>query len=122
MDQRQIVRMIAVGRVALGVFALAMPRVTSSLMFGARVSRGPLTMATRMLGARDLVLGLGTLRALDRDADPATWAKASAGADAGDAIAALLVLRAIPTSRALPTVAVAGAAAALNAHAAPRLA
>ena len=84
--------------------------LTASLLFGSRAPRGTLTMATRMLGARDLVLGLGTLRALDRDADAATWAKASAGADAGDAVAAFLVLGAIPTSRALPTAAVAAGA------------
>ena len=121
MDQRQIVRLIAAGRVALGVLALLAPRTTTSLMFGARSPRGALTMATRMLGARDLALGLGTLRALDQDADPASWAAASAAADAVDAVAAVSVLRAIPRSRALPTVAAAGAAAVLGARAATRL-
>jgi peptide-methionine (R)-S-oxide reductase len=121
MDQRQIVRMIAVGRVALGAFALVAPRLTSSLMFGHRTSRGPVTMATRMLGARDLALGLGMLRALDRDADPASWSAASAVADAGDTVACVLVLGAIPTSRAVPTIAASAGAAVLGARAASHL-
>jgi hypothetical protein len=121
MDQRQIVRMIAVGRVVIGVLALAAPRRIDSSLFGVR-SSGALTMATRMLGARDLVLGLGTLRALDQDVDPATWAKAGAAADGADAVAAVLALGRVPASRALPTTIVAAASAALSARASTRLA
>jgi hypothetical protein len=121
MDQRQIVRMIAVGRVALGAIALLAPRATASLLLGHRASRGAVAMTTRMLGARDLALGLGTLRALDRDSDPAAWTNASALADAGDAVASVLVLGAVPTTRAVPTIAVSAGAAVLGARAASRL-
>ena len=121
MDQRQIVRLIAVGRVALGVTALVAPRRLGALAFGAPRAAGALVMATRMLGARDLVLGLGALRALDQDIDAPTWARAGAAADAADAAAALLSLGRIPARHAVPTVAVAAGSAIASFRAAPRL-
>jgi hypothetical protein len=121
MDQRQVVRMIAAGRVVLGVVATTAPRRTAALAFGAERSRGALTMATRMLGARDLVLGLGTLRALDRNADPAGWATAGAVADAIDAVAALSVIRTVPASKVAASFLAAAAAAILGTRAAPHL-
>jgi hypothetical protein len=122
MDQRQIVRMIAAGRVALGVKALVAPRGLAALAFGGGPHSGAMVMAVRMLGARDLVLGLGTLRALDRDEDPATWAKASAAADAVDAVAATLAPRAIGLPRTAFTLAAAGISAAAGTRASTRLA
>jgi hypothetical protein len=43
-----------------------------------------------MLGWRDLALGLGTVIALDKGAPVRGWLEASAFADAGDCISALL--------------------------------
>jgi hypothetical protein len=100
-DQRQVVRMLAVARVAIGVAATAMPGVTGSLLFGPKANSPALRLVTRSFGARDVVIGLGTLRALDQDVDAAGWARASAASDAADAVAALIAARAVPTARAL---------------------
>jgi hypothetical protein len=110
MDQRQVVRLLAVARVAVGAIAFAAPRRAGSIVFGGRSRDGAMAVVVRTFAARDLILGLGTLRALDRDVDPVTWAKASAAADAADAVAALLGLGSLPTPRAL-----AGATSALTA-------
>jgi hypothetical protein len=122
MDQRQIVRMIAAARVAVGIMGLVAPRRAGALVFGPRGRDGAVAVMVRVFAGRDLVLGLGTLRALDRDADPAGWAKAAAAADALDATAAVLGLRAIPPARALLGATSAATVAALGARASTRLA
>lgn len=48
---------------------------------------------TRMVGAREIALGVGTLTDLRRGSDPAPWLVAQALADGGDALALLAALR-----------------------------
>ena len=114
--------MLAVTRVAVGAIALVAPRRAGSLVFGPRGHDGATAVVVRTFAARDLVLGLGTLRALDRDIDPATWAKASAAADAADAVSTLLGIRSLPPLRALAGALSAATAATTGLRAASRLA
>src|SRR5689334_23171925 len=100
-DQRQVVRVLAVARVGIGVAATVLPGTVGSLLFGPKADSGALRLVTRAFGARDVVLGLGTLRALDQDIDAAGWARASAASDAADAVAALIAARSVPAARAL---------------------
>jgi hypothetical protein len=120
-DQRQIVRMLAVGRVAVGVAALVAPRRSAAAVFGPSASTRAVAVVMRSFAARDLVLGLGTLRALDQDRDPKSWVQASAAADAVDAFAALTGVRSFSTARTLAGAASATAAALLGVRAADRL-
>jgi len=121
MDQRHVVRLLAVARVAIGVVALTAPRRAGALVLGARGRDRGVALLVRAFGVRDLVLGLGTLQALERDADPATWAKLSAACDAADAAATLLAAPALPATRVVLGAGSAVTAASLGARASTRL-
>jgi len=65
----------------------------------------------RMLGGRDIVLGLGVVIALDRGAPVRGWLEAGAVADTVDLAASVLARDDMPRSAYLNTVALAGGAA-----------
>ena len=84
-------------------------------------SNGATRLFLRMVGARDLGLGLGLLLALDRDAPSRGWLEASAVVDGIDAAACLLA-RHNPRSSVLPaTVGLAATGALLSAWLARQL-
>jgi hypothetical protein len=85
--------LVAAGRVALGVTALAWPSVPARPWVGASAGDLAARVFGRALGARDLALGLGALTALQGPgADPgqaAAWVAAGALSDALDVAASL---------------------------------
>jgi hypothetical protein len=84
---------VAVGRVALGVTALAWPSVPARPWVGAAADDVAAQVFGRALGARDLALGLGALAALQGPAAEAgsarAWVAAGALSDALDVVASL---------------------------------
>ena len=83
-----LVRGIALARIAIGVVATAAPRAGARFQFGAATPAQAVTL--RMLGARDLGLGIGALLAARHgSAGLRGWAEAGALADAVDALAFL---------------------------------
>jgi hypothetical protein len=110
MGPKDIAVAIARGRIALGAAALAAPALAARVMFGRRSGRGTPAFA-RMLGGRDMVLGLGVVIALDRGAPVRGWVEACALADSVDLLACLLARDEIPESTLVPMAAVAGATA-----------
>jgi hypothetical protein len=79
-------RGIALGRVALGVVATLAPAAAARFQFGS--ARPALTIAVRMLGARDLALGVGVLLAARHGSTQLRgWVEAGALADGVDAAA-----------------------------------
>jgi len=84
---------VAVGRVALGLTALAWPAVPARPWVGAASDDLAAEVFGRALGGRDLALGLGALAALLRpDAGPGSasaWVAAGALSDALDVAASL---------------------------------
>lgn len=87
-DPVAVARGIAQGRLAIGVSMLLAPRgLTRRVLRGADASPDALT-AWRMVGAREVALGLGCVLAA-RHASPALrgWVEAGALADAGDVYA-----------------------------------
>ena len=104
---------VAAGRVAIGLTALAWPSVPSRPWVGAASDDLAAQVFGRALGARDVALGLGALTALRRaQAEPGSagaWVAAGAMSDALDVVASLSSWRRLPrTGRWL----VAGSAAA----------
>lgn len=99
MDDRELARFYAGGRVALGLLALLMPgRLVVALVGGER-DRKAKTLG-RMLGARDAVIGAGTLVALQEEKVPLRpWMTYGAVADGIDAVAILLAYRSLPKWR-----------------------
>jgi hypothetical protein len=74
-------------RVAAGVAVFVRPEALPRALGVDRGSARRATFITRMFGAREIGLGLGTLYALNRGKDVAPWILAQAVGDAGDAIA-----------------------------------
>ena len=90
MDDATLAMSLARCRVAIGLAALACPRLATRVMSGGRERHGIAPLFARMLGARDLALGLGTVIALDHGAPVRGWLEGSALSDAVDCIACLL--------------------------------
>jgi hypothetical protein len=81
------------GRIAIGVVSLLAPGLVGHAMAGPAAAIGTTRLFARMVGARDLGLGLGVLLALDRGAPVRGWLEASAVVDGIDAGACLLARR-----------------------------
>ena len=82
---------VAVGRVALGVTALAWPSVPARPWVGAAADDVAAQVFGRALGARDLALGLGALAALQGPGagSARAWVAAGALSDALDVVASV---------------------------------
>ena len=93
MEARDLALGLAGGRIAIGVASLLAPGLVGRAMMGAKGDSGGMRLLLRVVGARDLALGIGALVALDRDAPVRGWLRASAVVDALDAAGILLVRR-----------------------------
>jgi len=90
MEERDLAVALARGRIAFGVVSLLAPGLLARAMTGADESEGGTRLFVRMIGARDLGVGLGLQVALDRDAPTRGWLEASAVIDGIDAGASVL--------------------------------
>jgi hypothetical protein len=90
MQGRDLAVGLARGRIAIGVMSLLAPEFVGRTMTGPGGSTGGMRLFARMVGARDLGLGLGVLVALERGAPVRGWLEASAVVDGLDAAACLL--------------------------------
>jgi len=103
---------LGAGRVAVGATALAAPGRMARAWAGLDPARTPTArMVATSLGIRDLVLGIGLLRALRRDQDAREWLCYGAAADAVDAAGVLRNLGNLPPAGKLALPLAAGAAA-----------
>jgi hypothetical protein len=98
MEGRDLAVGLAGGRVAIGVVSLVAPGFVGRTMTGRAESEGGTRLFARMVGARDLGLGLGLLIALNRGAPVRGWLEASAVVDGIDATACLFARDHIRTS------------------------
>lgn len=89
MDDATLAMSIARCRIAFGAAAVVSPRLATRVMSGRDVPDGIGPLFARMLGARDLALGLGTVIALDRGAPVRGWVEGSALSDAVDFLACI---------------------------------
>src|SRR4051812_43480267 len=111
MDHYQLVRAIAVGRVAVGASLIALPGFARRQWIGDAAADRRTKVMIRAFGVRDLALGAGTLQAIDRGQPARPWVMMSAVSDAVDLAATALALRSLGARRALPVMVVAAAAA-----------
>jgi hypothetical protein len=93
MEERDLTVTLARGRIAFGVVSILAPALLARTMTGAGGSEGGASLFLRMVGARDLGLGLGLQLAVDREAPTRGWLEASAVVDGVDAAAILLARR-----------------------------
>lgn len=90
MEDTTLAMSLARCRIAIGLAAVVTPGVAARVMGGRRRSQGIAPLFARMLGARDVALGLGTVIALDRGKPVRGWLEGSALADAVDCVACVL--------------------------------
>ena len=90
MEGRDLAVGLAGGRIAIGLVSLLAPEFVGRTMTGRDGSEGGTRLFARMVGARELGLGLGLLVALDRGAPVRGWLEASAVVDGNDAAACLI--------------------------------
>ena len=122
MAPRDLARVMAAGRIAVGAGLLVAPRLTLGMWLGrSSAADGAIAPVGRALGAREVLLGAMALHALDRPQVAARWLRMLAACDAVDLAATLTAGRALPApGRALVTV-LAGAGAAGQVWAAGQL-
>jgi hypothetical protein len=121
MERTDLALSLARGRIAIGVVSLLAPELVGRTITGRDGSLGRTRLFVRMVGARDLGLGLGLLVALDRSAPVRGWLEASAVVDGLDAAACLLARHHIRASVFPGAVGLAAGGALLRAWLAPQL-
>jgi hypothetical protein len=90
MEARDLAVGLAGGRIAIGVVSLLAPGRVGRAMMGPDADSNGTRLVLRLVGARDLALGIGVLAALDRDVAVQGWLRASAVVDGLDAGGSLL--------------------------------
>ena len=86
MDHRTNVLGLARGRIVMGLAMLFLPGVMLRLIFGRHASTATGRALARMFGAREFVLGVGTVTSVKERTQDAEWVGASAVADAVDGL------------------------------------
>ncbi len=89
MDDAKLALLLARARIGIGLSAVATPGLCARVLSG-RPTTGIEPLLARMLGARDVTLGLGTVIALDRGAPVRGWLEGSAVSDVADCVSCLL--------------------------------
>lgn len=112
MEPERIAALSALGRIAIGATALAVPGLVGRLWLGAGGSSPEAKLLMRALGARDLALGVGLRAALKRGAPVRGWLEGGAVADAVDCGATLAARGSIPPVSRLVVAGIAGSAVA----------
>ena len=115
---------LALNRIAFGLSFMLAPRWAGRIWIGRRAAKRPQTqLFGRALGARDLALGLGALRALQHNDDAAarTWMAGHTIADGTDVAATLAARRSLPAPAAAFALAVAVGSTAIGAWSARSL-
>ncbi len=112
MDHRQNLRLIAAGRIAIGIAMLLTPRRTAGGWLGDGTMSGRVSLLARAFGAREVAIGAGTLRALSSGEPARPWVIAGIVSDGLDAVASLAAAPQIGFGRALVNGAVASSATA----------
>lgn len=90
MEDATLAMSLARCRIAIGVGAVVTPSLAARVIGGRRRSEGIAPLFARMLGGRDVALGLGTVIALDRGKPVRGWLEGSALADTVDCVACVL--------------------------------
>ena len=90
MDDAKLAMTVARCRIAIGAAAVLAPGLAARVMGDRRGSERIAPLFARMLGARDIALGLGTVIALDRGKPVRGWLEGSALADVADCVSCFL--------------------------------
>jgi hypothetical protein len=98
MDPRQAATQLCYARIAFGLGLMLAPRQMAKGWSGGDAVRSGGRVLAVALGARDLALGLGTLRELKRGGAAQDWLLAGALADGADLVGSLALRRSLPVT------------------------
>ena len=108
MDARSLARLQAVARAALGAGLVVAPGRLGGAWVGAPADKREGQAPVVGLGARDVAIGLGALRALGRGRGARPWVLAGMLGDAADLVATVRARDALPPLAAPAVAAMAG--------------
>jgi hypothetical protein len=86
---RDVLKQLAIARMAVGVAALAAPKTVGRAWIGAEGASPAVAMVTRAFAVRDFALGLGAYLATQKDAPVRGWIEAGLLSDAVDVVSTL---------------------------------
>lgn len=89
MEERDLARLLAWGRIGIGAASALMPSTVARVWTGRAQPSFPTNMLAKGMGARDVALGAGLLVALEGNGSVKPWLMAGAAADAADAAGTL---------------------------------
>jgi hypothetical protein len=115
MKPRDLLTQLAAGRIAIGATLIVRPEVVTAGWLGRDGRRPAIAVLGRAFGARDAVLGAGTLAAIRSGQGLRPWLYAGLFADAADLIATHLGRHQLPKASAPLIYAIAGGALAVGA-------
>jgi hypothetical protein len=96
---RDAVRILAIGRIALGVAMLLFPRIAAAAWVGRDAATPGASVLARALGVRDAVFGGMLLHTLDHPQVAQRWTAACGACDLVDGSAAVAVRSSLPPVR-----------------------
>jgi hypothetical protein len=101
MDEREMARMLAIGRVAVGGGLFALPGLAAATWVGQDAKSAGVRTFSRGFGMRDAIIGAGLFRALENgDTDEIRrWLLFGAAADGADLVGTLASWRRLPPVR-----------------------
>lgn len=111
MDDAAFAIWLSRGRIAIGLVAVAVPRLAAKRLSADGETAGLAPMLTRMTGARDIALGLGTLVAADKGTPIRGWLEGCALADSVDTLSALAGRRELSRNAFIGSLGLAGCSA-----------
>jgi hypothetical protein len=114
MPSRELAAFTAACRIGIGAGFVAYPGLAMRPWLGSEAGRPAVKLLARALGARDLVLGVGTMSALEDGLSLRRWLRAALVADAADFLVTLLEHRHLPDRGRQLVLAIAGAGVAMG--------
>jgi hypothetical protein len=114
MDARTLAKTLAYGRIALGASLVVAPARAARGWVGDDGTRPGARVMAVALGARDVAIGAGTVRAIGRGSGEHEWLVGSLCCDAADFVATFSRRDALPTPGAFGVSALAGSATLLG--------
>jgi hypothetical protein len=121
-NQRDLAKGYAGGRIGIGLLLLLFPRRMARTLWGAEGSSPAVAFFARLVGARDAILGAGALAAIQQEGEAGAsarvrpWMSYGAVADGVDALATLLAYKHLPKRKRFGLLAVAAGGAATGGY------